>query len=499
MSTSVDERATPRSTWPPARRAVTIASSVVAVGVAVLVAVGIGPQPMHLGFQTTGDAVLSAQVREILGADGSDESTAGYRSVAVATVDGGVTRSAGLGNRGDGQAPTNTTTYELGSITKLFSGLMLADAVDRGEVRLSDALGSYLPSLVGRPAGDVTLEELATHRSGLPAYADEVTGATYEGFGHSDVESVTEAVVLGQVAGLRLSGRGQFQYSNLGVSLLGYALAAATHSASWTELVTERVLKPAGMSHTTFAATRVQVPTTAAVGYQLNGRATDYSVGPGYFPAGTATFTTTDDLGAFASWILEGRAIGLAALQPRHALSATDAIGLVWMTTTDSSGVTTWHNGSVPGFTATLRLDSAHGRAVAVLGSTDASVEEIGMRLLDPELRISTGQPWVARGIALMALLALLGTVRAASRLTSLVAAGAVALVAQASLVLLLRFADWQQLPGWIWPAAAALVAATTVLGATRAARNRGAVSVAVVVGLVAAVVLYAVTVWVAG
>ena len=187
MSTRGDEGTAPRSFWPLSRRTVALASSVLAVGVAVLVAVGIGPQPMHLGFQTTGDAILTAQVRGILGADGSDESTAGYRSVAVATVDDGVTRWAGLGNRGDGQAPTNTTTYELGSITKLFSGLMLADAVDRGEVRLTDALGSYLPSLVGHPAGEVTLEELATHRSGLPAYADDVTGATYEGFGHSDV------------------------------------------------------------------------------------------------------------------------------------------------------------------------------------------------------------------------------------------------------------------------------------------------------------------------
>lgn len=484
----------------PTHSGIAVASSILALVVAVLVAVAVGPQPMHLGFQTTGDAALAASVRGILGADGSDESTAGYRSLSVVSIEGGTTRWSGLGNRGDGQAPTIETSYELGSITKLFTGLLLADAVDRGEVLLADTIETYLPSLAGHPAGDATLEELATHRSGLPAYADEVTAATYEGFGHSDVEAITQAVVVDQAVGLALSGRGRYQYSNLGVSLLGYGLAAASGSGSWTDLVTSRILDPAGMTHTSFAGSRAEVPESAAVGCQLDGLVADYSVGPGYFPAGTATFTTAGDLAAFASWVLDGKAAGLAALAPRFEVSATAAIGLVWMTSTAGSLTMVGHNGSVPGFASTLWFDLAGGRAVAVLGNTDAGVEGVGRGLLDPTAATGAGdEPWGVRGIAAVALLALAGCVFAAGRLRSVLAAAAVGLLAQTTLVLFLRFAEWQRLPGWIWAAGAALVGAATILGAARGTRSRGAAIAAVVVGLVASVVVYGVTIWVAG
>ncbi len=351
------------------------------------------------------------------GADGSHESTVGYRAVAVATVTGNQTRWAGLGNRGDGQAPTNTTTFELGSITKLFTGLMLADAVDRGEVKLDDTLDMYLPALSGTLAGGVTLEELATHRSGLPAYADDETGATYEGQGVSDVASISASDVVDQSAGLLLSGRGSYQYSNLGVTLLGDALASAVGAPSWVWMVNERVLKPAGMRHTVFAASTEQVPTSAAVGSRVDGVRTPYSVGAGYFPAGTATFTTAGDLAAFARWILDGRAIGMWAMQPRYTVSETDSIGLAWMSTTTATGARSWHNGSVPGFTAMLRLDPAGHRAVAVLGNTDASVEVLGNRLLDPSSTPPSTTPWTHGLVALLAGVMIVACVFSAARM----------------------------------------------------------------------------------
>ena len=65
--------------------------------------------------------------------------------------------------------PTPQTPFELGSITKTMTGLLLADAVQRGEMRRGAAVADYLPELAGTPAGAATVEQLATHHSGLPA------------------------------------------------------------------------------------------------------------------------------------------------------------------------------------------------------------------------------------------------------------------------------------------------------------------------------------------
>lgn len=499
MATRVAEVLGSRAPWLTTRRAKAVAASALAGLVAFVLAAWVGPQPMHLGFQTSGDGELAGLVRASLGADGSHESTAGYHGIAVVTVTGNQTRWAGLGNRGDGQAPTNTTTFELGSITKLFTGLMLADAVDRGEVKLDDTLGRYLPPLSGTPAGGVTLEELATHRSGLPAYADDETGATYEGQGVSDVASISAADVVTQAAGLALSGRGTYQYSNLGVTLLGDALAAAVGAPSWVWLVNDRVLRPAGMRHTTFAAASDQVPTGAAVGSRVDGVRTPYSVGAGYFPAGTATFTTASDLAAFARWILDGRAIGMWAMQPRYTLSDTDSIGLVWMSTTTATGTRSWHNGSVPGFTATLRLDPAGHRAVAVLGNTDASVEMLGNGLLDPGSTPPPTTPWTDGLLALLSGIVIVACVFSAARMQRWYAGAAISVVASASLVLLLRYAPWQNLPGWIWAVAAAAAALASLLGIGRTARRGLALSLALAFGAVAAVAFTGIAMWVAG
>lgn len=496
MGTSVE---THRPSWVRTRWGIAVTTTVAAVMLAVGLATWVGPQPMHLGFQTTGDAILAQSVRGALGLDGTDASTAGYRGIGVAELDDGQVRWAGLGNRGDGFAPTDTTPFEIGSITKLFTGLMLADAVDRGEVRLGGSLDAYLPLLSGTPAGSVTLEELATHRSGLPAYADDVTGATYEGQGDSDVASISADDVVAQSATLTLSGRGTYQYSNLGVSLLGYALTKASGAPSWVSLVTERVLRPAHMGHTTFAASASQVPPTAAVGRQVTGMRVPYSVGPGYFPAGTATFSTLEDLTAFARWIIDGRAIGLWALEPRYDLSPVDKIGLVWMTTSSPAGTTQWHNGSVPGFNAILRLDLQEGRAVAVMGNTDASVEVVGTTLLDPGADLLALEPWAARGIILLAGIAIVGLVLIAARSGRPVVHGTVTVLALVGLVLAVRYAPWQVLPGGTWAAGACLVTWASLLGAERGRPSTGRLAVGMGIGVVVAVIQYAMTVWLAG
>ncbi|HET7724284.1 MAG TPA: serine hydrolase domain-containing protein [Propionibacteriaceae bacterium] len=486
--------------WIRTPRGRALQTSVAALMVAVLLAFAVGPEPLHLGFQTDGDGRLAARVRTILGADGTHRSTAGFHGLAVITVSPSQNRWAGLGNRGDGMAPTDTTMFEIGSVTKLFTGLMLADAVDRGEVELQASLDTYLPQLKGSPAGTVTLEELATHRSGLPAYADDVASQGYEGAGDADVEGITQDDVIAQAAGLALTDKGTYAYSNLGFALLGYALTKAAGAPSWTGLVTERVLKPAGMKHTVFVPTVEAVPQAAAVGRLANGLAAPYSVGPSYYPAGTATFSTLEDLASFSRWVLSGREIGSWALAPRYEISSTDSIGLGWVVTTSASGVAIWHNGSVPGFSSVLRIDTSRRRAVAILANSGASVDTLGARLLEPRAPVASAsapQPLVA--LAALACVGVVWGVLLAARARRRSVGVAAATAAQLGLVSAVLFLPWQNVPAWGWALASGSVFAASILGVDRGYRHPRLLILPVVSGAAAAAVFYGLTIWLAG
>jgi hypothetical protein len=146
-----------------------------------------------------------------------------------------------------------------------------------------------------------------------------------------------------------------------------------------------------------------------------------------------------------------------------------------------------------------LRLDLAGHRAVAVLGNTDASVEMLGNRLLDPSSTPPATTPWTDGLVALLAGVMIVACVFSAARMRRWYAGAAIIVVASASLVLLLRYAPWQNLPGWIWAVSAAAAALASVLGVGRTARRGLALSLALAFGAIAAVAFNGIVMWVAG
>ena len=148
----------PRASWPPTaggRLRPGVARIVVAAAVGVLVAllgVWLMPRVPSLSTQMTGDRDLAAESRPYL--DGALD------VVSIATVDGATINYAGFG-------ADETAVYEIGSITKTFTSALLADAISRGEVTADTRLADLLP-VRETPVADVTLAELASHRSGLP-------------------------------------------------------------------------------------------------------------------------------------------------------------------------------------------------------------------------------------------------------------------------------------------------------------------------------------------
>jgi CubicO group peptidase (beta-lactamase class C family) len=111
------------------------------------------PSPPALSTRVTGDAALAARARPLL--------HGALDHVSIAVVDGSTVTYAHFG-------ANEHTQYEIGSLTKTFTALLLADAIRRGEVTADTKIGALLP-LGGAPIADVALAELASHRSGLSA------------------------------------------------------------------------------------------------------------------------------------------------------------------------------------------------------------------------------------------------------------------------------------------------------------------------------------------
>lgn len=340
------------------------------VGAALML--GLGPRPIQPGT-ARGDAALAAEVQRAVG--GLNR----LASVSAAVVRDGRVTWAGFGD------VTEDSRYELGSITKTFDGLLLADAAERGEVKLTDRLDAHLTELAGTPAGEVTLEELASHRGGLPSLASvnwaQVVVEDLAGKALSAYTTETPESTIAAAAKIHLSGRGTMQYSNLGASLLGFALTRAAGASDWPTYVETRLFKPLGMTQTHIAAAN-QPAADLMQPHQPNGLPTEPWTGTGYAPAGLGVSTTARDLARYAQAIIDGSAPGASSLDPRWETPYPGhRIGLAWMSVTKDGRTSVWHNGGTGGTRTMLAIDREHKTAALVLTNTSRDVTNAGLVL----------------------------------------------------------------------------------------------------------------------
>jgi CubicO group peptidase (beta-lactamase class C family) len=330
------------------------------------------PSPPSLSTTVTGSAGLAARARPLL--------PGALDRVSIAVVDGSTVTYASIG-------ANEETEYEIGSITKTFTGLLLAHAIERGEVTTETKLGALLP-LAGAPVADVTLAELASHRSGLSAQGmqlDETIPFIVRLQMHRNpyIHDVDGVLAIARKA--TLSNRGDFVYSNLGTALLGQALAAAAHT-DYPTLVQQRLLAPLGMSATTLPLTAKDLPIDAATGYSAEGIAEAPWTIDGWAPAGGAR-STPENMVRYARALLEGSAPGMDALTPQwDILQGTQQIGYAWQTQLYNGHVVTFKNGLTGGFTSKIALDRESKRAVLVLSNTAAQVDDAANGLLVGDL-----------------------------------------------------------------------------------------------------------------
>lgn len=135
------------------------------------------------------------------------------------------------------------------------------------------------------------------------------------------------------------------------------------------------------MSQSTTPLTACDLPPDAPTGYSASGIKQQAWTMNAYAPAGGVR-STPADLARYAQALLDGRAPGCSALDPRWEAENGSRVGYAWFTDRIGDVTLTWHNGSTAGFSSMLALDREHAAAVIVLANTAVPVDEIATRIM---------------------------------------------------------------------------------------------------------------------
>jgi CubicO group peptidase (beta-lactamase class C family) len=276
------------------------------------------------------------------------------------------------------------TVYRIGSITKMFTALMLEQLVEAGKVHLSDPVEKHFPevnTVTGRYAGapPITLIQLANHTSGLDREPQNTD--TYV---HGPV-SDWEKTLIAALPHTRYAFEPgtHFSYSNIGFAILGAALARAA-GQPYVAYASKQIFQPLGMTHTAIELTPEILPHLAR-GYDAGKKPDpetaerEHKTGRGYKVPNGAMYTTVGDMALFSGFLLgQGpdsvlkaaslrRNLEQSAVQADYQLSSGYTLG-GFLFRRDGY-VAFGHGGAVAGYRADFYVNREAGVAVIVLAS----------------------------------------------------------------------------------------------------------------------------------
>jgi D-alanyl-D-alanine-carboxypeptidase/D-alanyl-D-alanine-endopeptidase len=321
-------------------------------------------------------------------------------AVGLIEPDGSV-RFIAAGDPGPGRTLSPESVFEIGSITKVFTGILLADMVRRGDVALDDPVSKYLPAGVTTPSRngrEITLEHLSTQTSGLPRLPANFRPADPL----NPYADYTEAQLYEFLGGYTLprDPGAQYEYSNLGVGLLGHALALRA-GMSYEDLVRSRILEPLGMKHTGITLTPWMLE-RAVAGHNASGDTVSYWDLTTLAGAGALRSTMADML-TFVEAALRGTGDvheSIAqSMTPRAQAGSNMMVGLGWHRLATDGDTIVWHNGGTGGFRTFAGLRPSTGRGIVLLTNTGGTgADDMAFHLLNPSLPLA---PPARRGIEL--------------------------------------------------------------------------------------------------
>ena len=282
------------------------------------------------------------------------------------------------------QPVDENSVFEIGSIGKTFTALLLADMVERHELSFDDPIEQFLPANVIAPIYDgrsIQLIDLATHTSGLPSLPDNFAPADeYNPYADYTLEQMFTA--LSQTTLKRPIGL-VYEYSNFGMGLLGQLLAL--HSGmSYEELVESRITDVLGMTDTRINLTP-EMQNHLATGYRDGEQMPLWDI-PTLAGAGALRSTVSDlltyleaNLGLIDSPLYRAMQI---THEPRFPVGASMMVGLGWHVRTEGDLQIIEHHGATGGYWGYAGFIKDKQTGVVILTNTFKDIDFIALALL---------------------------------------------------------------------------------------------------------------------
>lgn len=297
-----------------------------------------------------------------------------------------------LTKNGDEPVDENSV-YEIGSITKVFTCIALADMVLKGELSLDDPAETYLPETVKMPSRNgnkITLGHLAANNSGLPRmpynFRPKDPNNPYADYTVENMYNFLSAYTLQRNAGET------YEYSNLGMGLLGHILSLKA-GLDYEQLIVERICHVLGMEDTGITTT-ADMKERLAKGHNPVGEVPDWDI-PTLAGAGALRSTASDILTFLGANMGIKRSRLLPAMdmthEPRMDAGKTMSVGLGWHIRGNGKTQIVWHNGGTGGYRSFCGFIKDKKIGVVVLSNMNISADDIGFHLLDStyELKIN--------------------------------------------------------------------------------------------------------------
>jgi CubicO group peptidase (beta-lactamase class C family) len=279
---------------------------------------------------------------------------------------------------GSDEKPDEATQFEIGSVTKAFTDLLLAEMVDSGKVSYDSTLGELLDDVrfANEAVGDITLLQLATHSSGLPRLPANLAPTDpqdpYNGYGEQALRAGIAQARDKQPLG------DHYAYSNFGVGLLGYVLGQV-HGGGYAAAVEELVIQPLGLGRTGFDR-----DAHSATPWRGGQAVKNWNLAA-LSGAGALRSTAADlarlariQLGQLDNPLNHDLADDREVIGPAGNFEITP----VWHVGESADGRIFWHNGGTGGFWSFFGFKPATNEGVAILVSGDPDPTGLGLRWL---------------------------------------------------------------------------------------------------------------------
>ncbi|MBK9107582.1 MAG: serine hydrolase [Saprospiraceae bacterium] len=313
-------------------------------------------------------------------------------SIVVGIVDKNGSQYYSFGNKTKGGEPVNEhSIYEIGSISKTFTAILLAQMVLEGKLKVEDLAQSYLPSNVKLPTKDgkqITLAQLSNHTSGLPRMPSHFNPKDPANpYADYTVEQMYD--FLNNFKLTREIGS-QYEYSNLAVGLLGHCLSLH-EGKSYESLLTERITATLQMKETKITLDK-RMKQNLAMGYSNGEQVSNWDI-PTLAGAGAIRSSLHDMLHYVAANLGLNKSKLLPAMQLTHQVQHDKAgegtsVGLGWHISKGAEGDIITHSGGTGGYRTFIGFVKEIGKGVVVLTNSDIGADDIGMRLLNSTAKL---------------------------------------------------------------------------------------------------------------